>query len=155
VPWPTTGGREARGGVRPPVSHRGTIGKMRGRDLINLTVRVTMECGVVAAFADWGVHAGGSTGMKIVLGILAPAVAFGFWGAVDFHQFGRLAEPLRLLEELAISGLAAVALYTAGHHALAVALGALSLLYHALVYATGARLLKSQERHAPRGVTSL
>jgi hypothetical protein len=39
----------------------------------------------------------------------APLVGFGFWGAVDFHQAGRFAEPLRLIQELAISALAAVA----------------------------------------------
>jgi hypothetical protein len=72
----------------------------------------------------------------------APALGFGFWGAVDFHQAGRLGEPLRLLQELAISGLAAVALYAAGQHLLGWALGLLSVIYHALVYAQGGRLLK-------------
>jgi hypothetical protein len=111
-------------------------------ELVNLILRVTMECGVVAALAWWGVHTGGSTGMKVVYGIGAPAVGFGFWGAVDFHQLGRLGEPVRLIQELAISGLAAVAWYTAGQHELGIALAALSLVYHALVYATGSRLLK-------------
>lgn len=73
---------------------------------------------------------------------LAPTVGFGLWGAVDFHQAGRLAEPLRLVQELAISGLAAVALYLTGQHGLGIARGALSLVSHTLVYATGDRLLK-------------
>jgi hypothetical protein len=63
-------------------------------------------------------------------------------GAVDFHQAGRLAEPLRLLQELAISGLAAAALYSAGQHLLGWALGLLSAGYHTLVYLQGGRLLK-------------
>jgi len=40
---------------------------------------------------------------------ISSRACLGFWGAVDFHQAGRLAEPLRLVQELAISGLAAVA----------------------------------------------
>ncbi len=38
----------------------------------------------------------------------------GFWGLVDLHQFGNFSEPLRLIPELLISGLAAFALYLAG-----------------------------------------
>lgn len=56
---------------------------------------------------------------------------------MDFHQAGRFAEPLRLAEELIISGLAAAALYAAGQHILGGALGGLSLGYHALVYLQG------------------
>jgi hypothetical protein len=115
-------------------------------------LRVLMEIGVVAALAFWGVHLGGSTAAAIVLGIAAPAFGFGFWGAIDFHQAGRLAEPLRLLQELAVSLLAALALYSTGRHALGLALGGLSVIYHLLVYATGERLLKPRptaQRAAP------
>jgi hypothetical protein len=80
--------------------------------------------------------------MKILLAVGAPALGFGFWGAVDFRQAGRLAEPLRLLQELAISALAAAALYTAGQHLLGWALGLVSVVYHALVYLLGGRLLQ-------------
>ena len=113
-----------------------------------LALRVAMETGVVVALAMWGFHAGGGTGTEILLAIGAPLVGFGFWGAVDFRQAGRLAEPLRLVQELAVSGLAAVAWYAAGEHALAWALGLLSLGYHALVYATGGRLLERRSRAA-------
>ena len=107
-----------------------------------LALRVLMEAGIVAAFAWWGYRAGEGTGMKILLAVGAPALGFGFWGAVDFRQAGRLAEPLRLLQELAISALAAIALYAAGQHLLGWALGLLSAAYHALVYLQGGRLLK-------------
>ena len=90
-----------------------------------LVLRVLVEAGIVAAFAWWGYRAGAGTGMKILLAVGAPAVGFGFWGAVDFRQAGRLAEPLRLVQELAVSGLAAVALYAAGQHLLGWALGLL------------------------------
>jgi Protein of unknown function (DUF2568) len=109
---------------------------------VTLALRVLMEAGIVFGLAYWGAHTGGSTAARIALGILAPAIGFGFWGAVDFHQAGRFAEPLRLVQELVISGLAALALYAAGLHVLGVALAALSLVYHALVYLSGGALLK-------------
>jgi Protein of unknown function (DUF2568) len=128
---------------------------MSTSERINLILRVTMETGVVVALGFWGYHTGGSTGSQIGLMIAAPLVAFGFWGAVDFHQAGRLAEPLRLIQELAISGLAAIAWYAAGYQAAGLALAGLSLVYHALVYASGARLLMGQSVRSVRGGTRL
>jgi hypothetical protein len=111
---------------------------------INLGLRALMEFGVVAGLAYWGIETGDSTAAKVLLGVGAPAVGFGIWGAVDFRSAGRHAELLRLLEELAISGLAALALFTAGRQALGVALAAVSIVHHALVYATGERLLGAE-----------
>jgi Protein of unknown function (DUF2568) len=111
-------------------------------ELSSLVLRVTLECGIVAGLAYWGVDRGGGTGTEILLGAGAPVVGFGFWGAVDFHQAGRLAEPLRLAQELAVSGLAALALWAAGRPWAGVALALLSAGYHVHVYASGARLLK-------------
>ncbi len=108
---------------------------------LNLTLRALMEAGVVAALAYWGVHTGSGAGMKLALGLGAPVLGFGFWGAIDFHQAGGLAEPLRLIQELAVSGIAALAAYAAGLPVAGIALAALSLVYHTLVYASGARLL--------------
>jgi hypothetical protein len=106
-----------------------------------LPLRVLMEIGVVAALAFWGAHLGDSIMEKIALGVAAPALGFGFWGAIDFHQAGRLAEPLRLVQELTVSLLAALAWYSTGRHGLGIALGGLSIAYHALVYVQGERLL--------------
>jgi hypothetical protein len=114
------------------------------QQVLILVLRALMEAGIVAGFAWWGYRAGAGTGMKILLAVGAPALGFGFWGVVDFHQAGRLAEPLRLLQELAISALAAVAVYATGQHFLGWALGLLSVAYHALVYLQGGRLLKHQ-----------
>ncbi len=108
----------------------------------NLGLRAIMELSIVLAFAYWGYQTGTSTATKILLGIGAPVVGFGFWGVIDFHQAGRLSEPLRLIEELVISGLAALALYAAGQHALGIALALLSLVYHTLMVASGQPLLK-------------
>jgi Protein of unknown function (DUF2568) len=112
---------------------------------VNLTLRALMELGVVGGFGYWGFVTGNSLSAKLLLGIGAPAVGFGFWGAVDFHQAGRAAEALRLGQELLVSGLAAVAWYAGGSAALGVALAALSLTHHAMVYLLGDRLLTARE----------
>jgi hypothetical protein len=109
---------------------------------LNLALRVVMEVGIVVALAQWGFRAGRTTGMKFFLGVGAPVLGFGFWGLVDFRQAGRMSEPLRLMQELVVSGVAAVAWYVAGQHTLGIALGLLSLVYHGMVYVSGDTLLK-------------
>ena len=108
----------------------------------NLALRALMEVGIVVALGYWGFQTGTNMGMKVVLGVGAPVLGFGFWGLVDFHQAGPLSEPLRLSEELIISGVAAVAFYAAGQPTLGWILGLLSVVYHALVYLSGGTLLK-------------
>ena len=107
-----------------------------------LALRALMEMWIILALAFWGYQTGNNLGTKILLAIVAPVLGFGFWGAVDFHQAGNMAEPLRLIEELVISWLAAFALYVAEQHVLGWTLGLLSIVYHALVYISGGRLLK-------------
>lgn len=108
----------------------------------NVALRGVMEFGIVAAFGYWGYQTGASLFVKVLLAILAPLIGFGFWGLVDFHQAGRLAEPLRLIQELIITGLAAFAFYIAGQQSLGIALGLISVLQHGLVYILGDTLLK-------------
>ena len=108
----------------------------------NLALRGLMEIGVIFALAYWGYQLGNNTGMRILFGILAPLVGFGIWGSIDFHQAGKLAEPLRLLEELIISGLAAIALVISGQQLLGWSLALISIFYHILVYLAGDKLLK-------------
>ncbi len=120
---------------------------MTPRQLTTLILRVTMEIGVVAGFCLWGVHTADTTLTKIALGIGAPLVGFGIWGAVDFHHAGRLAEPLRLVEELVISLSAALALTDAGAPTGGIALAVLSITYHGVVYATGQALLQHGNSH--------
>jgi hypothetical protein len=109
---------------------------------INLALRAFMELGMVAGLAYWGYQAGTSAAEKVFLAILIPVLVFGFWGLVDFRQVGRFAEALRLVQELLISGLVALALYHAGQHIFGWLLAALSIIHHALVYTLGERLLK-------------
>lgn len=109
----------------------------------NVGLRGIMETGIVAAFGYWGYYYGSSTAMKLILCAGVPLIGFGFWGAVDFRKAGRISEPLRLIQELFISGLAAFALYSAGQHALGWTLGITSVVHHALVYLLGQTLLKN------------
>jgi anti-anti-sigma regulatory factor len=130
--------------------------KLMGRTAVQLSLRVLMEAGIVAGLAYWGYHTASGTSMQIALALLAPVIGFGLWGTVDFRGAGGLAEPLRLSEELVISGLAAFAVYSAGQRTAGVALAAVSVVYHVLVYATGGRLLAprpgSGRRRAPTDV---
>ena len=101
-----------------------------------------MEFGIVLGFAYWGYKAGTTTMIKILLAILVPLSAFAFWGLVDFRHAGRFAEILRLIQELAISGLAAVTVGLAGQPVLGWILAVVSIVHHIMVYAIGEKLLK-------------
>jgi hypothetical protein len=108
----------------------------------NVGLRALMELGIVVALGYWGYRTGESTTVKILLSIGAPLIGFGTWGLVDLRNVGSLAEPLRLIEELVISGLAAFAWYAAGAQTWGWALGFTSIVHHVLVYALGGTLLK-------------
>ena len=112
----------------------------------NIALRGVMEAGIVFALAYWGYHVIGNAFARIAIAIITPVVGFGFWGAVDFRSAGRAAESLRLIQELAISGLAAGGLYVMGQPELGLLLAAISILHHGLVYALGERLLKARGR---------
>jgi len=121
---------------------------MKRSEALILTLRAILEFGIVIGLGYWGFTVGSGTAAKIGLGIAAPGLFFGFWGAVDFHK-ARYGEWLRLGQELAISGVAAVALYAAGQLVLGAVLGALSVVYHASVYLSGERLLKRPRAASP------
>ncbi len=80
----------------------------------NLGLRGLMEAGVVLAFGYWGYWFGNSDRNENILDDSCSGTGFGFWGLVDFHQFDKASEILRLSEELIISLLAAYALFAAG-----------------------------------------
>ena len=110
---------------------------------VNLGLRGLMEFGIILAFGYWGYQTGSTLIMRIVLAVAAPLLMFGFWGLVDFHNAGQIAEPLRLIQELIITGLATAALFVAGALIFAWIMGLVSVVHHALVYPLGGTLLKS------------
>jgi len=120
-------------------------GKATVTTWISLILRWIMEAGIVLGLIYWGVFTGDSTEMKVILAVLAPVVVFGFWGFVDFRWIGRSKEAVRLIQELAITGLVAVALVTAGKPFPAWLLIAVSIGHHVLLYLTGGRLLKETQ----------
>ncbi len=112
----------------------------------NIALRALMEFGLVVALGLWGFHLGSQLALplapRLALALALPTLGFGFWGAVDFRGAGRLAEPLRLLQELGLTGVAAAGLALTGLAPWGAALAALSIVHHALVYALDQRLLK-------------
>jgi hypothetical protein len=109
---------------------------------INLTLRAIMEAGILLAFGYWSYHFTNRTSIKILLAIVVPLFVFGFWGLVDFHQFGRMAEPLRLVQEFLVTFAAAFVLYLTGMVVLCWVMVFISIFHHILVYALGGRLIK-------------
>jgi hypothetical protein len=89
-----------------------------------------MEIGIVVSFAYWGYILGQTSLTRVLCAVVTPVVGFGLWGAVDFHQFGRISEALRLIEELIISGIASIVLYETELYIFAF----ISVVYHILVY---------------------
>ena len=127
--------------VEQPVEDHARIGAL---GWFNIALRGVMELGIVVALAFWGYQAGSSLIAKILMAILAPLIVFGFWGLVDFHQAGRMAEPLRLVQELLICGLVVVAFFAAGQPVFAWAFGLIAVIQHSLVYLLGDTLLKGK-----------
>jgi Protein of unknown function (DUF2568) len=133
------------GPVKPKEAHpprRNSPSVLSVSGAVNVGLRAVVEAGVVLGLGYWGFQTGSSAVSKSALAIGVPTVAFGIWGVVDFHQAGRWAEPLRLIQEFAISGLAALAVFSAGQPALGLVLGVATVVHHALVYLLGDRLLK-------------
>lgn len=109
---------------------------------VNLGLRAILEFGIVIGLAYWGFQAGDAFSGKLILCVLTPVLGFGFWGLVDFHQFGKISEYLRLFQELIISGIAAILIIIAGKQGLGITLALVSLIHHILIYITGERLLQ-------------
>lgn len=113
---------------------------------INVALRGIMELGIVLGLGYWGYYTGENMTWKILLGLGAPVLGFGFWGMVDFHQFGKNGEYFRLVQELVITGGVAVLLIIADQLLAGVLMAGLSVIHHALVYLLGDKLLKPGRR---------
>jgi Protein of unknown function (DUF2568) len=110
--------------------------------LVNLGLRGLMELGIVIALSYWGYRTGHSPIQRALFGTCAPILVFSIWTFVDFRKLVAVPEPFRLIQELVLSGLAAVAWYASGQHTLGWILGLVSIVHHLTVYLLGERLLK-------------
>jgi Protein of unknown function (DUF2568) len=97
-----------------------------------LLVRFLSELAALAAFTMWGFSESGWFG---VIPPLAAAAAWGRWMAPRSER--RLADPLRLIAELAFFSLAAAAFAAAGAGAVAAVYGPIALGTAVLVRYTG------------------
>ena len=96
---------------------------MSGLRGVTLTVRFLCELAMLAALAFWGFGAGEGP-WAWVLGIGAPVLAAGVWGAfVAPKARWPVPAPVRVAIELALFGVAATALAAAGQPVAAVVLG--------------------------------
>ena len=96
---------------------------MRGLRAGVLTVRFLCELGMLAALTYWGFTAADGAGAW-VLGLGAPLIAAGIWGAFVSPKAKRpVSLPVRLSIEVDLFVVSAIALWFAGAPALAVALG--------------------------------
>jgi hypothetical protein len=89
---------------------------------VNLTLRFALELAALAAFATWGLHAirGPARFALAAAVVLAAATVWGRWVAPASRR--RIADPARLLVELAFFAAAGVALGVTGRVALGAAL---------------------------------
>jgi hypothetical protein len=104
----------------------------------NLALRFFLELCALGALGYWGFKTGRGLIVKVGLGIGAPllaALVWGMLGAPDAPVL--LPEPLHLLLELMIFGLAAVALYDAGHPRLAWVFGLAFVINRVLMFVWG------------------
>jgi hypothetical protein len=94
---------------------------------LNLTIRFLIELCALIGLGYWGYSTGGGTAGHLLLAVAAPAAAGLAWGAFVAPRRMVATAPLalRLAVELAVIGAAAAGLYTAGAHAVAIALAAM------------------------------
>jgi hypothetical protein len=108
---------------------------------VNLALRFALELAALAAFATWGLHAGGGPARFALAAaaVLAAAAIWGRWVAPAARR--RLADPARLLVEVEFFAAAGAALAVSGRSALGATLavaavanaGLLRLLHHETV----------------------
>ena len=104
----------------------------------NLALSFLLELCLLAALGYWGIQTGQGTLAKIALGVGAPLLVAVVWGVFCAPKAAkRLRGPALHLVELALLGTAALALYVAGHPALAVMFAALILGNRVLIWVWG------------------
>jgi Protein of unknown function (DUF2568) len=93
-----------------------------------LTVAFASEIAALVALGYWGFAQDGPWGLRLALGIGAPAVAAVLWGVFAAPQAPVQVFVLAVLVKVLVFGAAVWALIATGHPRLAAALGVLALL---------------------------
>jgi hypothetical protein len=109
---------------------------------INLALMFLLELCMLAALGYWGFTLDQGMAVRVGAGLGAPilaAVVWGMWMAP--RASNRLPEPLHLIAELIIFGLAIAALYAAGRSRLALAFGVVYAINVVLRYVWGSELM--------------
>jgi Zn-dependent protease len=100
----------------------------------NLALAFFLELGMLAAFFFWGIQTGTETLVKIILGVGAPLLVAVVWGLFLAPKSSRRLKGLTLhAVELAIFGLAALALAAAGQPTLAAVFAAVAVMNQVLL----------------------
>jgi hypothetical protein len=105
---------------------------------INLALMFVLELCMLVALGYWGFTLDQGLAVRVGVGLGAPilmAVVWGLWMAPRARN--RLTEPLHLIAELLIFGLAIAALYAAGRPGLALVFGIIYTINVGLRYTWG------------------
>jgi hypothetical protein len=103
--------------------------------IINLALTFLLELCMLAALGYWGFTLDQGLAARLGAGLGAPILAAVVWGKwMAPRASNRLQEPLHLIVELIIFGLAITALYAAGQPRLALAFGLIYTINVALRY---------------------
>lgn len=104
----------------------------------NLALAFLLELCMLAALGYWGFTLDQGLAVRVGAGLGAPILAALIWGVwMAPRALNRLPEPLHLIVELIIFGLAIAALYAAGRTQLALTFGLVYALNVVLRYAWG------------------
>jgi hypothetical protein len=93
-----------------------------------LTLAFAAELAALAALGYWGFVQGGSTAVRVALGIGTPLVAAVLWGVFAAPQAPVRSAVLALLVKVLVFGSGVLVLVVTGHPRLAVALAVVALL---------------------------
>ncbi len=100
---------------------------------LSLALKFLLELAAFAAFAYWGAQTGNGV-VSVLLAVAAPALAIALWALFAAPRSARrLATRPRVCFELAVFGLAAVALLAAGAPVPALVLAVLAVISAALL----------------------
>ena len=102
---------------------------------VNAAIRFMLEISALIALGYWGSQLGDSTTTRAAMAILAPLVAAVAWGLWVAPKAGhRVADPARVVIEVAVFGGAAIGLALAGRRNLGLILAAVALANIAFMF---------------------